>query len=93
MAEWTPADMYDLIGLVNEGASMDRMCLELGRGRKSISERMESFGMKMQLQETQYRKCMKCQKKFPSEGSHNRLCYGCKATWERHRAQFGPEVT
>jgi len=38
------------------------------------------------------RKCLRCDKLFPSEGIQNRLCFGCKEVvnkWNAGMVQFG----
>lgn len=78
---WTPAQDKSLLALRAAGNNIAQLATALGRGKGSISSRLQDLGMgspPAPAPTAKARPCLCCGKRFNSTGPGNRLCQKCR---------------
>ena len=77
---WTPAEDERLLILKRRRLTNRAIAVVLDRPLGSIATRIKRItdGLVKFKRATSKRRCLKCNTKFNSEGSHNRVCRLCK---------------
>ena len=91
-AFWTASEDKTLVKMTDEGHQDALIANRLGRTITSIRERRRHVNgaFPPDTSKVKPRKCLKCYKKFNSQGPGNRICTGC--TSRASRSVYDPTI-